>query len=50
MIIKVKCYKCGGLLIIGSREENRRKATKTKKTISNKTCCEMFGLKHETMS
>ena len=39
MFIKVKYCKCGEMLYLYSKEENRRKATKVKNNIIDKACC-----------
>jgi hypothetical protein len=43
MFIKVKCCNCGRIIFISSYEENRRKATRAKRNIKDKVCCEVMG-------
>ena len=44
MVIKVKCCECGDLLHLYVNEENRKKATNTKKFLLEKACCGMINL------
>jgi len=43
MVIKVKCCKCGDMLSFHVHDENRNKATSTKKYIIGKALCKHVG-------
>ena len=45
MVIKVKCCRCGDMLSFCVHDENRNKATSTKKYIKGKALCRHVGYK-----
>ena len=44
MFIKVKCCKCNNTLHVYVHEENRKKATSTKRLVIGKICCGAIGV------
>jgi len=45
MLIKTICYKCGDILNLYVHDENRKKATNSKRYIKGKFCCQMIDRK-----
>lgn len=44
MLIKVKCCDCGEILFLYSYEENRKKATRAKRIITDRAWCGAMDL------